>query len=71
MQKAKRDISDHPQYSPYLAPNDFNLFFHLKKHLAGKNFDDGDEVQEEGMTWFKVQAADFYDSGDTEAGSET
>jgi hypothetical protein len=20
-------------------------------------------VQEEGMTWFKVQAADFYDSG--------
>jgi len=36
---------------------------HLKKHLAGKNFDDGDEVQEEVMTWFKEQAADFYDSG--------
>jgi len=26
-------------------------------------FDDDDEVQEEVMTWFKVQAADFYDSG--------
>jgi hypothetical protein len=25
-------------------------------------FDD-DDVQEEVMTWFKVQAADFYDSG--------
>jgi hypothetical protein len=29
-----------------------------------------DEVQEEVMTWFKGQAADFYDSGDTEAGSK-
>jgi hypothetical protein len=27
-----------------------------------KKFDDNDEVQEV-MTWFKVQAADFYDSG--------
>jgi len=34
-----------------------------KKHLAGKKFDDDDEVQEEVMTWFNWQAADFYDSG--------
>ena len=39
------------------------LFLHLKKHLAGKKFDDDDEVQEEVITWFKGQAADFYDSG--------
>jgi len=39
------------------------LFLHLKKHLAGKEFDDDDEVQEEVMTWFKGQAEDFYDSG--------
>ena len=39
------------------------MFLHLKKHLSGKNFDDDDEVQEEAMTWFKGQAADFYDSG--------
>jgi len=38
------------------------LFLHLKKHLAGKKFDDVDEVQEV-MTLFKGQAADFYDSG--------
>jgi hypothetical protein len=31
--------------------------------LAGKKFDDDDEVQEQVMTWFKGQAADFYDSG--------
>jgi len=38
-------------------------FFTQRKHLAGKKFDDDDEVQEEVMTWFKGQAADFYDSG--------
>ena len=54
---------DQSPYSPDLAPSDFNLFLHLKKHLAGKIFNDDDEVQEEVMTWFKVLAADFYDSG--------
>jgi uncharacterized protein YpuA (DUF1002 family) len=39
------------------------LFLHLKKHLAGKNFDDEDEVQEVVMTWFEELAVDFYDSG--------
>jgi len=47
--------------SPDLAPSDFHLFLHLKKHLAGKKFDDND-VQEEVMC-FKGLAADFYDSG--------
>jgi hypothetical protein len=41
----------------------FHLFLHIKKHLAGKKFDDDDVVQEEVMTWFKWQAADFCDSG--------
>ena len=57
---------------PYIGPSAvqsgtraqrFPLFIHLKKHLARKKFDDDDEVQEEVMTWFKEQAADFYDSG--------
>jgi hypothetical protein len=46
-----------------LVLSDFLLFLHLKKHLAGKKFDDDDEMQEEVMTWFKGQVADFYDSG--------
>ena len=41
----------------------FPLVLRLKKHLAGKKFDDDDEVQEEVMTLLKGQAADFYDSG--------
>jgi hypothetical protein len=39
------------------------LFLHLKKHLVGTKFDENDEVQEEVMTCFKEQAADFYISG--------
>jgi histone-lysine N-methyltransferase SETMAR len=56
-------ISDHPPYSPDLAPSDFYLFLHLKKHLAGRKYDGDDNVQEEVLKWFKGQAADFYDSG--------
>ena len=39
------------------------MFLHLKKHLAGKKFDNDDEVQEEVTPWFKGHAADFYDWG--------
>jgi len=41
------------------------VFHHTpESKQAGKKFnDDDDEVQEEVMTWFKWQAADFYDSG--------
>jgi len=49
----KWDILDHPPYGPSLVPNDFHLFVHPKKHLAGKKFDDDDVVQEV-MTWFKL-----------------
>jgi len=58
-QNLKWDILDQPPYSPDLASSDFHLSLHLKKHLAGKKFDDDEEV----MTWFKGLAADFYDSG--------
>jgi len=59
----KWDTLDHPPLSPDPTPSVFHLFLHLKKHLAGKKFDDDDEVQEEVTMWFKGQAADFYDSG--------
>jgi len=49
--------------STVTGDGDFHLFLHPKEHLAGKKFDDDDEVQEEIMTWFKRQEADFYDSG--------
>jgi len=45
-EKFNWDILDHPPYCPDIAPSDFLLFLHLKKHLAGKKFDGDDEVQE-------------------------
>jgi hypothetical protein len=65
LEKIKCDVLDHPPYSPDLAPRDFHLFLHPKKHLAGKKFDGDDEVQEV-MTWFIGQAADCYDAGKME-----
>jgi len=50
LEKFKWDILDHPLYSADLASRDFHLFLHLQKHLAGKKFDNDDEVQEEVMT---------------------
>jgi len=62
LEKFKWDVLDYPPYSPDIAPSDFHLFLRLKKHLAGKKFDDDDEAQEV-MTCFKGQAADFCNSG--------
>jgi len=62
--KGERQAEIHKQIvAVYGNVMNFHLFLHLKKHLAGKMFDDDDEVQEEVMMWFKEQAADFYDSG--------
>jgi hypothetical protein len=49
--KTKRMAStfDHPPYSLELVPSDFHLLLHLTKYLAGKKFNDDDEVQEEVM----------------------
>ena len=63
LEKFKWDVLAHLPYSPDQAPSDFHLFLHLKKHLAEKTFEDNDEVQEDVMTWFKGQVADFYDLG--------
>jgi hypothetical protein len=62
--KTKRMCSALKFLTRYAQEGDdfLDLFLHLKKHLAGKKFDDDDEVQEEVMMWFKGQVADFYDS---------
>jgi len=64
--KAERPAEIHKQivaiYGNVVNRQNVTKFLHLKKHLAGKKFDD-DEMQEEVLTWFKVKAAHFYDSG--------
>ena len=65
--KSERPTQIHKQivgvYGNVMNRQNVTKFLHLKKHLAGKKFDDDDEVQEKIMTWFKGLAADFYDSG--------
>ncbi|KAG8176077.1 hypothetical protein JTE90_025535 [Oedothorax gibbosus] len=31
----KWETLDHPPYSPVLAPSDYHMFLHLKKHMGG------------------------------------
>ena len=38
-------VLDHLAHSPDLAPSDFHLFLHLKKHLAGQKFHEDEEVK--------------------------
>ncbi|GBM53661.1 hypothetical protein AVEN_101666-1 [Araneus ventricosus] len=43
LKRFKWEVLDNPPYSTGLAPSDFHLFLHLKRHLAGQNFHDDDE----------------------------
>ncbi|GFW50357.1 histone-lysine N-methyltransferase SETMAR [Trichonephila clavipes] len=63
LKQFKREVLDHPPYSPDLAPSDFHLFRYLKSHLGGKSFHDDEEIKDEVEMWFRQQAATFYDCG--------
>lgn len=54
---------DHPPYSPDLAPSDYHMFLHLKKHLGGLRHNDDDAVKTTVLQWLSHQAADFYEEG--------
>jgi len=38
-------VSEHPAYSPDLAPSDFFLFPKIKEILKGRHFDDTDDIR--------------------------
>ena len=50
----------HPLYSPDLAPSDFYLFRHLKKHLRGTRFCDEDEIKQATESYFNSMPQEFY-----------
>jgi hypothetical protein len=54
---------DHPPYSPDLAPSDYDLFPHMKRFLAGKQFHSDAEVETIVNNWLQQQAVDFFDTG--------
>jgi histone-lysine N-methyltransferase SETMAR len=51
---------NHPPYSPDLAPSDFHLFSHLKRHLRGRVFESDDEVIHSVESYFASQPLSFY-----------
>lgn len=53
----------HPPYSPDLAPSDYYLFRHLKKHLRGRRFSSDDEVKSCVQQWFEGQEPNFFSEG--------
>lgn len=53
-------LLDHPPYSPDLAPSDFYLFKHLKKHLRGKSFKDKESLRSSVNDFFSNQPEKFF-----------
>lgn len=53
----------HPPYSPDLAPSDFHLFPHLKRHLRGQRFDNDNELVQAVQGWFASRSEQFFQSG--------
>ena len=60
--KGNRPAEIHKQIVAGTRAQRFPLVSSPKETSRWKKLDDDDEVREEVMTWFKGQAADFYDS---------
>ncbi|GBM86664.1 hypothetical protein AVEN_87427-1 [Araneus ventricosus] len=56
-------LSDHPPYSPDLAPSDFHLFLKLKEFLGGKRFGSDEELKNAATTCLNELAAEEYNMG--------
>jgi len=54
---------NHPLYSPDLAPCDYFLFRHLKKHLRGRRFSSDTDIQVDVTSWLEGQDSGFYLAG--------
>jgi histone-lysine N-methyltransferase SETMAR len=65
------ELSDHPPYSPNLAPSDYPLFTYLKNWLGSQRFSKNEELKEGVRTWLRSQAADFFDTGIQKVISDT
>jgi histone-lysine N-methyltransferase SETMAR len=57
------EISDHPPYSPDLAPSDYHLFRSLQNHLNNKKFERFEEVNDAIIAYFESKPRSFYKAG--------
>ena len=63
IQKYGWGVLPHPPHSPDLAPSDYHLFGPLKRHLAGKRFDEDEDLIQEVKTWLQKLDGDFFKRG--------
>jgi len=56
------EVLYNPAHSPDLAPSDFLLRLHLKKHLACQKFHDDEQVNNKVTLWLRAQVAEFCDT---------
>ncbi|GBL91736.1 hypothetical protein AVEN_71375-1 [Araneus ventricosus] len=63
LEQFKRDVSDHPVYSPDLATSDFHLFPELKNSLGGQSFQKIEEIQSNIKARLAPLAALFFEEG--------
>ncbi|GFS15857.1 histone-lysine N-methyltransferase SETMAR [Elysia marginata] len=59
LEKYGREILPHPTHSPDLAPSDY-LFGPLKRELAGKRFDDDEELVDHVRKWLQNLDGSFF-----------
>ena len=57
------EVLEHPPYSPDLAPSDFFLFAHLKKHLRGTVHKSDSDIVEAVEGFFESKNESFYKTG--------
>jgi histone-lysine N-methyltransferase SETMAR len=57
------EVSEHPEYSPDLAPSDFHFLPKLKEFLGGRRFKSDEEVKDAVKVWLNGLAAEVYDEG--------
>jgi hypothetical protein len=57
------ELSEHPPYSPGLAPGDFHRLGLLRNHLGGNCFADDEKAETEVRKWLRQQSKDLYAVG--------
>ena len=63
IRECKFEQSNHPPYSPDLAPSDYYVFRNLKSQLRGTRIRDDDELKAATEVWFEDQIDNFYFKG--------
>ncbi|GFR72234.1 histone-lysine N-methyltransferase SETMAR [Elysia marginata] len=63
LEKYGWEILPPPLHSPDLAPSDYHLFGPLKRELAGKRFDDDEELVDHVRKWLQNLDGSFYQEG--------